>query len=174
MNSILVSMCVCVCTLSVQAQVQFDKMDVVIPTQSNQLNDHALGMLNAMIGGDFSAMKGHMHDDFMVYGVEEDSLDGTGFVKLWKSYHEGATDIKFTEGGVMAIHLNNEAMKGDAVLCYGLAQWTPKGTSQPIYSWTHLFMRYRDGKVWKIYTFQDQLPILLQSGFTVSPPTANK
>ena len=175
MKSFLVSLCVCACAISTQAQVDFDKMEIVIPAHSNQLNDHALGLINAMISGDFSAMKDHMHDDLMVYGTEAgDSLNAEAYLNLWKSYHKEATDLKFSQGGVFAIHVNNEEMKGDAVLGYGLAQWTPKGTSQPIYSWTHLFMRYRAGKVWKIYTFQDQLPILLQAGFTVSPPAANK
>lgn len=158
---------------SVMAQVNLDRMAYSTPANKAEIEEMGLKFANAMISGDFETMKSLMGDNFVIYGVSKDSLDREGYIDLWKGYHAEASNHAIPEGGVFALEFtgNQQGMDGTWLMVYALATWTPNQTQKPVYSWVNMTMKVEKGKFTTAYNVQDNLAVVLQSGFQLVPPS---
>jgi ketosteroid isomerase-like protein len=154
------------------AQVELTTVEYEIPENKDQLVTLASDFYDALIGGDFDKMASLMSDDFQILGTGPEPLGKKDYIELWKSYHRDGDVHGISDGNIIPIQANNGGLEGPALLAWGLASWTPRGADKPIFSWMHMAMRVKNGKINLIYNYQDQLPILMQSGFKVVPPAA--
>ena len=60
------------------------------------------------------------------------------------------------------------------VMAYMLSQWTHKESGNTISAWMHSTVRIEDGKIRRIYHFQDNMAILGQMGFKVVPGNSDE
>lgn len=112
-----------------------------------------------------------MAEDFQLIGLGEKPLDKAAYVGIWKRYHEQAHDLGIKELVLVPMKMTQNGQEQDVILAWGEARWTPHQMEKPIVSWMHMVMIVKDGKLSLIYNFEDQLPQMLQMGFTLTPPT---
>ncbi|MDX2249889.1 MAG: nuclear transport factor 2 family protein [Bacteroidia bacterium] len=159
----------------VWAQVQLYPMSINSPANSAELNAIATQLVESVVTGNLQKTEALLSNDFMIYFSGGDSLTKEGFIKMWKGYHADATGHSFTNGEVVAVSVKEGPSAGDWALVWGLTQWTPNTTQSTIYSYVHLSIQIKKGKVTRCYQFQDQLPIVMQLGYQLIPPaTASK
>ena len=159
--------------LSLLAQVDITPMPAQLLPAEGPAYAAAHHLLEAAVTGDFDQMRRLLAPDFLAYGASPDSLHAEAYVQLWAGYHAEATGLALSQGQMFAI--STEALPGidAAALFWGVAQWTPQGAPQPVYAWTHLVIGLSGDQVKLVYTFQDQLPVMLQYGFSLVPPSGS-
>lgn len=157
-------------SMSRAQQVNIEQPIVSIPANEAQLKALAIDFSTALVTHDLETARSLMHPDFVIYGVEADSLNRDGYLDLWKRYHAQATSHGIPQGSVMALQIEEGSEAGDWAAFYGMAQWTPTGMQHPVSSWMHMLIRIEAGQVIRVYNFEDHLSILMQMGYQVVPP----
>jgi ketosteroid isomerase-like protein len=150
--------------------VNIEQPKVSIPSNEAQLKTLAIDFAKSLVTNDIETARSLMHPDFVIYGADTDSLNRDGYLDLWKRYHAEASSLGIPQGSVMALQIEEGPEAGDWAAFYGMSQWTPTGMQHPVSSWMHMLIRVEDGKVLRIYNFEDQLSILTQMGYQVVPP----
>ncbi len=158
---------ICTATFS-QSNVEI--MQPTIAAQNVELSTLVDNWFHAKVSGDFTAMKRMMAESFVIYGTEEKPLNRDEYVALWKSYKEYNSEQSLLSGGAFAVTFPEGEMEGDWVYYSVEASWTPKGMETPIVSWATMIVKVENGKIVMAYHFQDNLPIMMQMGFTLTPP----
>lgn len=163
---------VCLLTISspVFSQSNVEMLQPTIPENNTELATLVDDWFHAKVSGDFEEMKSLMAEGFMIYGTDAKPMGRDEYIGLWKSYGEFNTSQSLLSGGSFAVTFPDGEMKGDWVYYTIEASWTPQGMEEPIVSWATLIVKIEDRKVAMAYHFQDNLPIMMQMGYTLSPP----
>lgn len=155
------------------AQVNLDITKTRIPANDQEIKELAHTFLTHLVQGNMDHAGDLLSNEFQNFGSEK-PMNKANFLKMWKTYHDEATDLAIKEGGLMAFEIVDGSEKGTYAGVYGLMTWTPKQTQKPVNIWGHMMIKVENGKISQIYDFQDNLSSMMQMGFTLTPPSAGK
>ncbi len=158
---------ICPATFS-QSNVEI--MQPVISGQNVALSTLVDDWYHSKVFGDFEAMEEMMTEGFMIFGTDEKPMNRDEYVALWKSYVESSHKQEILSGGSFAVTFPAGEMKGDWVYYTIQTTWTPKGMDEAIVSWSTTMAKIEEGKISLVYHFEDNYPIMMQMGFTLSAP----
>lgn len=153
-----------------KAQQEFWQLPLIEQENAGGNSTLANDWFDAKIAGDFSAMGSLMTDDFQIFGVTEKPLDKAGYVEEWQTYHSYNKSMTINQRTVLPIHIEGGEMTGDWVILTGEASWMLRPTEEKIISWFTTFIKVENEKVVLAYHFQDNLPIMLQMGYSLQAP----
>lgn len=125
--------------------------------------------MTALISGEFVEAGSLMSQEFTTEEKAGTYISKAEFLDIWESYH---TTAHSHEGQIRAISLGvgEGAYEGEWILAWGTAIWTPNQQTDPIESQLHQVVKIENGKIAMLYTYQNELPILLQMGAQLSLP----
>ncbi|RMG72960.1 MAG: nuclear transport factor 2 family protein [Bacteroidetes bacterium] len=151
-----------------QAQVHTYYMEPTVIT-NEAIPQLVQDWFTAKLSGDFEEMATYMADDFQVFGTDEQAMNKEAYINLWKGYYAENESQGIQSGGYFAVSFDEGEMAGDWVVYTGQATWTPKGGNQVV-SWFCQMVKVENQKIVLSYHFQDNLPIMMQMGFSLQPP----
>lgn len=156
-------------TLQLQAQVTHVPMQAEIGSSDHQ--QLAEDFYTAMIGQDYASVQSMLAPDFTYYASGGDSLNAEGLIGMWKGYEETSHN---SQAVIFSSSMNvpQGPFMGEYVLAWLQASWIDNATGQETGAWIHEIIKINDGKIELMYNYQDNLSIVLQSGFTLTPPAS--
>jgi len=131
--------------------------------------------VEAIVNGDTSNLESFLADKFMGYGpATKDSSNRQQEIDSFKkNWRDSWSSVKFDRAAIVAFTLPpGEKNPGDWVADWAtIAVNYKNGTSPVTFNW-HGVSRVKDGKIERTFAFYDVNDILVQQGFTVTPPAS--
>lgn len=154
---------------AVNAQVNPVRIQAEIGSSANQ--ELTERFYDALINGEYDQVEQMLSPNFMYYASGGDSLDATGMIEMWKGYDETSTDDAVNLFSA-SMNVPSGAFTGDFVLAWLQASWFDETVQNTVGAWIHEIIQVQDNKIVLIYNYQDNLSIMLQSGFSIQPPSS--
>ncbi len=159
-------------TTATYAQDDFQVLNFESSDNSTANGDLVNQWFQSKLAGDFATMESLMSEDFVIMGVDGNpTLSRAEYVETWKGYGQGNSEQGLSQAVAIPIHIKEGEMAGEWVIFTGEASWTPQPTGQEIISWFTTYAKIENGKIVLAYHFQDNLPVMMQMGFTLTPPS---
>jgi hypothetical protein len=131
--------------------------------------------VDAIVKGDTSNLESFLAAQFMGYGpAMKDSSDRQKEIDSFKkNWRDSWSSVKFDRAAIVAFTLPpGEKNPGDWVADWATITVNYKNAAPPVtFNW-HGVSRVKDGKIERIFAFYDVNDILIQQGFTVTPPAS--
>ena len=156
-------------TLSASAQLTPIRIQAEIGNSENQALVESF--FAALLASDYEKAESFLAPGFIYYASGGDSLDSQGMIGMWKGYDQTSSEDAATLF-TTSMNVPQGAFTGDFVLSWLDASWKDHTSGDRVSSWIHEIAQVKDGKIQLIYNYQDNLAIMMKSGFTLSPPAS--
>ena len=150
------------------AQAEFNKPDVIVPENKDEMIGKAEAFMNAGFTGDIESMKEMMHENFYHFppGAGEDSLGREKSLEEWAGFSKEWKDVTW-KGISTCIH--NEKEQNTVVFLWGKATGTQIESGKEIAFMNHAVFVFAGGKIVRQYSYYDTATIGKQLGFKMVP-----
>jgi len=131
----------------------------------------------AIVTGDTSNLESFLAEKFMAYGpAMKDSSSRQQIVDIWKkNWRTTWASIKFDRDAILAFTIPpGEKHPGDWVADWAVITVNQKNGLPTVKFRWHTVFRVKDGKIDQSVGFYDLNDILVQQGFTITPPAPKK
>lgn len=156
-------------TLQMSAQDSPAYKDLVVENPEPEADMKVLAdYVNWLTAGKTDEVKAILSDSYLAYGPgQADSLNTEQLINAWKENYKVQSNRKVNLI-TQTFRVVAGNLKGDWVSLWGTYSFTQseKDLSLPF----QITAQVKDGKLERSTIYYDQLPILLQLGFTVTPP----
>jgi hypothetical protein len=127
---------------------------------------------DALVNGRVDEMGTYLADNYKVYGpAMTDSATREQELQGWRNNWDSVyTSISYDRYAMLSTHVDSGRVAGDWVFDWGIVTLNFKSGKTPVNFWWHGVHRIKDGKIDLARGFYDVNDILVQRGFTVTPP----
>lgn len=143
--------------------------DVVVENPEPEVDMKvAVDYVNFCVNGKLDELKGILSDNYMAYGPgPKDSANTEQLINRWKENYKVQSNRKVNQI-TQTFRVLSGNLQGDWVNLWGTYSFTQNGKdlSLPF----QLTAQVKDGKLERSTIYYDQVPILLELGFTLTPP----
>ena len=151
------------------AQASFNKPDVSIADNKDEMIGKAEAFMNAGFTGDMESMEALMHEAYFQFppGSGQDSLDRAKSLEYWAGFSKEWKDATWN-----GISTCIKTPDGDhVVFLWGKATGTQISSGKSIEFMNHAVMVFTENKIVRMYSYYDTATIGRQLGFKMVPNT---
>lgn len=132
--------------------------------------------IDAIVHGTLGAMDTLLADNYMGYGpATKDSTNKADNIAGWKHEWDSVySSITYNRYAMLSVHIDSGRVAGDWVFDWGKATLNYRTGKTPVNFLFHAVYKMKDQKIIQETDFFDVNDILVQRGFTVTPPAAPK
>lgn len=124
--------------------------------------------------GNWEALRTNLKEDAKIYGLGNfDTLTVDQSISYWKKGMETATPILDEDGTWLGVSIPEGPKKGDWILHWGINTLTYKNGEVISFPF-HIALKMEDHKISKSYFYYDNMKIIRELGYALSPPLEEK